>query len=143
MDWFKSGGSMKELTQRTIRCPLEECAATVMVRTDPEGYPSRRHLDGDGLLVAAVDVMGSAGEACLFHRPGAARVIHLRCRGEPVPFAGSRVRQTVPAGVERRRARCSRAGTLYIRRQRWTGIGPTDAEADGDAAVVVLQPLKA
>ena len=35
---------MKELTQRTIRCPLEECAATVTVRTDPEGYPSRRYL---------------------------------------------------------------------------------------------------
>ena len=39
---------MKELTQRTIRCPLEECAATVTVRTDPEGYPSRRHLDVTG-----------------------------------------------------------------------------------------------
>jgi|SRR5215470_6403423 len=36
---------MKELTQHTIRCPLEECAATVTVRTDPDGYPSRRHLD--------------------------------------------------------------------------------------------------
>lgn len=36
---------MKELTQHTMRCPLEECAATVTVRTDPEGYPSRRHLD--------------------------------------------------------------------------------------------------
>ena len=36
---------MKELTQHTMRCPLEECAATVTVRTDPEGYPSRRYLD--------------------------------------------------------------------------------------------------
>ena len=36
---------MKELTQHTMRCPLEEVAATVTVRTDPEGYPSRRHLD--------------------------------------------------------------------------------------------------
>jgi hypothetical protein len=34
-----------ELTQHTMRCPLEECSATVTVRTDPEGYPSRRHLD--------------------------------------------------------------------------------------------------
>ena len=36
---------MTEITQHTMRCPLEECAATVTVRTDPEGYPSRRHLD--------------------------------------------------------------------------------------------------
>jgi hypothetical protein len=36
---------MKELVQRTMRCPLEELAATVTVRTDPDGYPSRRHLD--------------------------------------------------------------------------------------------------
>jgi hypothetical protein len=36
---------MKELTQRTIRCPLEKCAATVTICSDPEGYPSRRHLD--------------------------------------------------------------------------------------------------
>jgi len=36
---------MKELVQHTIRCPLGECAATVAVRTDPGGYPSRRHLD--------------------------------------------------------------------------------------------------
>jgi hypothetical protein len=36
---------MTELAQHTIRCPLEECAATVTVRTDPEDYPSRRHRD--------------------------------------------------------------------------------------------------
>jgi hypothetical protein len=32
------------LTQHTIRCPLEGCTATLTVRTDPDGYPSRRHL---------------------------------------------------------------------------------------------------
>jgi len=36
---------MTEITQHTMRCPLDGCAATVTVRTDPEGYPSRRHLD--------------------------------------------------------------------------------------------------
>jgi hypothetical protein len=34
-----------ELTQHTMRCPLEERCATVTVRTDPDGYPSSRHLD--------------------------------------------------------------------------------------------------
>ena len=34
-----------ELRQHTMRCPLEECSATVTVRTDPGGYPSSRHLD--------------------------------------------------------------------------------------------------
>jgi hypothetical protein len=33
------------LTQQTVRCPVEDRAATLTVRTDPEGYPSRRHLD--------------------------------------------------------------------------------------------------
>jgi hypothetical protein len=28
-----------------MRCPLEKCAATMTVRTDPESYPSRRHRD--------------------------------------------------------------------------------------------------
>jgi hypothetical protein len=36
---------MKELTQHTVRCPLEEHYATVTVWTDPDGAPSRRHLD--------------------------------------------------------------------------------------------------
>jgi hypothetical protein len=34
-----------ELTEHTMRCPLGQCAATVTVRTNPEGYPSHRHLD--------------------------------------------------------------------------------------------------
>lgn len=33
------------LTQHTVRCPLEDCTASLTVRTDPGGYPSRRHLD--------------------------------------------------------------------------------------------------
>ena len=36
---------MKELTQHTVRCPLEDHYATVTVWTDPDGAPSRRHLD--------------------------------------------------------------------------------------------------
>jgi hypothetical protein len=40
-------GHMKrlELTQHTVRCPLEDRNASLTVRTDPGGYPSRRHLD--------------------------------------------------------------------------------------------------
>ena len=34
-----------KLTQRTMRCPLDECSAIVTVRTDPKGYPSRRYRD--------------------------------------------------------------------------------------------------
>ena len=33
------------LTQHTVRCPLDDSTASVTVRTDPGGYPSRRHLD--------------------------------------------------------------------------------------------------
>ena len=36
---------MKEFTQHTVRCPLEEQNATVTVCTDPDAAPSRRHLD--------------------------------------------------------------------------------------------------
>jgi len=35
---------MKE-TQQSVRCPLEDRTASLTVRTDPDGYPSRRHLD--------------------------------------------------------------------------------------------------
>jgi hypothetical protein len=41
---MKEGGRMK-VTQHTVRCPLEDRAASLTVRTDPDGYPSRRHLD--------------------------------------------------------------------------------------------------
>jgi hypothetical protein len=34
-----------ELTQHTVRCPLEDRTASLTVRSDPGGYPSRRHLD--------------------------------------------------------------------------------------------------
>ena len=33
------------LTQHTMRCPLYDCAAGLTVCTDPNGYPSRRHVD--------------------------------------------------------------------------------------------------
>jgi hypothetical protein len=38
---------MKRLsfTQHTVRCPLEDRTASLTVRTDPGGCPSRRHLD--------------------------------------------------------------------------------------------------
>ncbi len=42
------------LTQQTVRCPLDDRTASLTVRTDPDGYPSRRHLD-----VAACSLMPS------------------------------------------------------------------------------------
>jgi len=33
------------LTRHIVRCPLENRTASLTVRTDPGGYPSRRHLD--------------------------------------------------------------------------------------------------
>jgi hypothetical protein len=33
------------LTQHTVRCPLDDRAANLTVRTDSNGYPSRRYLD--------------------------------------------------------------------------------------------------
>jgi hypothetical protein len=33
------------LTQHTVRCPLDDCAASLTLRTNPNGHPSRRYLD--------------------------------------------------------------------------------------------------
>jgi hypothetical protein len=33
------------VTEHTVRCPLEDCTASVTVRTDPDSAPSRRHRD--------------------------------------------------------------------------------------------------
>jgi hypothetical protein len=33
------------LTRHTVRCPVVDCTASLTVRTDSNGYPSRRHLD--------------------------------------------------------------------------------------------------
>jgi hypothetical protein len=33
------------LTQQTVRCPLEDCTASLTVRTALDGAPSRRHRD--------------------------------------------------------------------------------------------------
>ena len=41
---------MKRLVteEHTVRCPLEDCAATVTVRSNPTAPPSRRHRDVTG-----------------------------------------------------------------------------------------------
>jgi hypothetical protein len=33
------------LTQHSVRCPVNDCAAVLAVQSDPAGYPSRRHVD--------------------------------------------------------------------------------------------------
>jgi hypothetical protein len=40
--WYRQ--KRLELTQHTVRCPLEDRTASLTVRSDPGGYPSRRHL---------------------------------------------------------------------------------------------------
>jgi hypothetical protein len=55
-----------ELTQHTVRCPLEDRAASVTVRTDADGHPSSRHLDVAGCsLVSSASVAASARSAYL------------------------------------------------------------------------------
>jgi hypothetical protein len=34
-----------ELTEQTVCCPLEGRTAVLTLRSDPDGYPSRRHVD--------------------------------------------------------------------------------------------------
>ena len=54
---------MKRLTvtQHSLRCPLDDRTANVTVRTNPGGYPSRRHLDvaSCSLLPSASFVLGT------------------------------------------------------------------------------------
>jgi hypothetical protein len=38
-------GATSDNVEIRMRCPLEKCSATMMVRTDPDSYPSRRHRD--------------------------------------------------------------------------------------------------
>lgn len=33
------------LTQHTVRCPMDDRTASLTVRANPDGYPSRRHRD--------------------------------------------------------------------------------------------------
>ena len=63
------------LTQHTVRCPLDDCAASVAVRTNPSGYPSRRHLD-----VAACSRLPSTS----FVPPARSR--YFSDGGPPVPY---------------------------------------------------------
>jgi hypothetical protein len=51
--WYRQRGRRRSFWYATsdndievrMRCPLEECSATMTVRTDPESYPSRRYRD--------------------------------------------------------------------------------------------------
>jgi hypothetical protein len=63
------------LTQHAVRCPLDDCAARLTVRTDPSGYPSRRHLD-----VAACSLLPSTS----FVLPARSR--YFSDVGPPVPY---------------------------------------------------------
>jgi hypothetical protein len=67
--------SRLELTNHTVRCPLNDCAASLTVRTCPGGYPSRRHLD-----VAACSLLPSTS----FVPP--ARIRYFSDVGPPVPY---------------------------------------------------------
>ncbi|HEX6212920.1 MAG TPA: hypothetical protein VF136_19220 [Methylomirabilota bacterium] len=77
------------LTQHTVRCPLEDRTASLTVRTDSGGYPSRRHLD-----VAACSLLPSTSfvppaRNCYF--PDAAPPVPYLCEDDPAPRHPSRV----------------------------------------------------
>lgn len=63
------------LTQHTVRCPLDDRTASLTVRTDPGGYPSRRHRD-----VAACSLMPSTSFGLL------ARSGYFSDVAPPVPY---------------------------------------------------------
>jgi hypothetical protein len=63
------------LTQHTVRCPLDEHAASLTARSDLSGYPSRRHLD-----VAACSLVPSTS----FVTPARSR--YFSEVGPPVPY---------------------------------------------------------
>jgi|RhiMetdeSRZDD1v2_1073273.scaffolds.fasta_scaffold07075_10 hypothetical protein len=71
------------LTQHTVRCPLDDRAAAVTVRTDPDGYPSRRHLE-----VAACSLLSSTSvepSARCSHFPDLAPLVPYACDVAPTP----------------------------------------------------------
>jgi len=83
-----------ELTQHTVRCPLEDRTASLTVRTDPGGYPSRRHLD-----VAACSLLSSTPFA------PAARSGYFPDAAPPVPY----LREIDPAPRHCLEVACSRS----------------------------------
>jgi hypothetical protein len=77
------------LTQHTVRCPIEDRTASLTVRTDPGGYPSRRHLD-----VAACSLLPSTSFVPL-SRSGyfsdVAPPMRYLCEPDPAPRHSSKV----------------------------------------------------
>jgi hypothetical protein len=105
---------MKRLafTQHTVRCPLEDRTASLMVRTDPDGCPSRRHLDvtACSLLPSTSFVPQGAAISRIWRRPCPTsarsirpRATHWRSRAQPLP-----------GRIECRRTRRRRARTLHL-----------------------------
>src|SRR5215813_1806621 len=105
-------GADMELTQHTMRCPLEECSATVTVRKDPDGYSSSRHLD-----VTARSLRPSTSSvlpARRAHLPDATPPVSYVREADPTPYHSLPVECAKPllGGLECRQAGCDRARSL-------------------------------
>lgn len=71
------------LTQHTVRCPLEDRTASLTVRTDPGGYPSRRHLDVTACsLLSATSFVPSP---TIGYFPDMAPPVPYLCEVDPCP----------------------------------------------------------
>jgi len=84
------------LTQHTVRCPLDDRAASLTARTDPSGYPSRRHLD-----VAACSLLPSTSfvlPARSRYVSGVGPLVPYLCEVNPAP-CHSRWRSRAPNPV--------------------------------------------
>jgi hypothetical protein len=71
------------LTQHTVRCPFDDRTASLTVRTDPAGYPSRRHRD-----VMACSLLSSTSfvpPARSGHFSDLAPTVPYLCEADPAP----------------------------------------------------------
>jgi hypothetical protein len=82
------------LTQHTVRCPLEDSTASVTVRTDPDGYPSRRYLDVTGCSLLPSTSFALPARRSYFS--DVAPAVPYLCEGDPGPH------HTVEVGCSKR-----------------------------------------
>jgi hypothetical protein len=73
-----------EFTQHTVRCPLEDRAASLTVRCDPGGYPSRRYLDVTACSLRPTSTL-FAPPARRGYLPDVAPPMSYLCEVDPAP----------------------------------------------------------
>jgi hypothetical protein len=116
---------MKQLvvTEHTVRCPLEDCTATLSVRTDRDSAPSRRHRE----------VM-----SCSLRPPTPYVPLPPIGHVPELPPPLSYFREGWPGPCHSREPACSKA-CLAILNAAEPGAGGPDACASGDAMELARQ----